>query len=120
VKEVKAMVRILVLGTVVMGGAALVATLPMAAAAPPGDVASAVTIVCQPGWRGSAVGVYGGVSFDVSCNNGRGVERLRGVTGTAYSIRMGVESSSVGVDCAFSGDGATVNESCAAVQLRID
>jgi hypothetical protein len=33
---------------------------------------------------------------------------------------MGVESSSVGVDCAFSGDSATVSENCAVVQLRID
>jgi len=118
--EVETMVRILVLSVVVLSGVALMTALPTAEAAPPGDAAKTVTIVCQPGWRGSAGGVYGGVSFAVGCSNGRGNERLRGVTGTAYSIRMGVESSSVGVDCAFSGDSATVSETCAEVGLRID
>ena len=114
------MVRMLVLSAVVVGGVALLATMSTADAAPPSGETKVVTILCQPGWRGTAVGAYGGVSFGVSCNNGRGNERIRGVVGTAYSIRMGVESSSVGVDCAFSGDSATVSEACAEVALRID
>jgi hypothetical protein len=100
----------------VLGCAVLAATIPIVEAAPPDKVA---TIICQPGWRGTAVGAYGGVSFGVSCNNGRGNERIRGVTGTAYSIRMGVETSSGAADCAFSGDSETVSVACVEVALEI-
>ena len=78
-----------------------------------------VWMTCRPGWRGSAGGVYGGEGFFVSCNRGRGLARLTGAVGTTYSIRMGVESPSTGLDCFFSGDSATVNESCGAVPLTI-
>ena len=78
-----------------------------------------VTLTCQPGWRSGAGGQYGGVGFNVQCDNGRGTVKLRGVTGTGYSVRMGVESDEVGADCFYSGDAATVNESCLAVRLSI-
>lgn len=84
----------------------------------PTDVKT-VTLICQPGWRAGAGGQYGGSPFDVQCDNGRGSVRLRGVTGTTYSVRMGVESDSIGADCFFSGDAATVNEACVAVRLSI-
>jgi hypothetical protein len=85
----------------------------------PTDVKT-VTLICQPGWHAGAGGQYGGVAFDVSCNNGRGNVRLRGVSGTTYSVRMGVESDSTAADCAFSGDAAVVSQTCAGVvQLSI-
>ena len=85
----------------------------------PADVKT-VTLICQPGWRAGAGGQYGGVAFDVQCDNGRGTARLRGVSGTAYNVRMGVESDSIAADCAFGPDSAaTVSVSCAAVQLTI-
>jgi hypothetical protein len=92
---------------------------PLLAAAPPRSVKTA-TLQCMPGWRGQAVGVYGGVGFSVACNNGRGNERILGTAGTAWSFRMGIESDAVGADCAQSGDSATVDFTCAgAVQLTI-
>lgn len=78
-----------------------------------------VTLICQPGWRAGAGGTYGGVGFNVSCDNGRGQVRLGGVVGTTYSVRMGVESDSTAADCFFSGDSATVSETCASV-VRIN
>ena len=80
----------------------------------PTDVKT-VTLICQPGWRAGAGGQYGGVGFDVQCDNGRGTVKLRGVTGTTYSVRMGIESDSTAADCFFSGDAATVSEACASV-----
>ena len=88
-------------------------------AAPPVRSSKRVVIACKPGWRGGAGGSYGGVPFDVSCNNGRAQATLDGTVGTAYSIRMGVESASVGADCFFSGDSATVSETCVEVRLTI-
>ena len=88
-------------------------------AAPPARNSKRVVIDCTQGWRAGAGGTYGGVPFDVGCNNGRGQTTIAGTVGTAYSIRMGVESSSIGADCAFSGDSATVSESCIDVHLSI-
>ena len=88
-------------------------------AAPPVRSSKRVVIDCKPGWRGGAGGSYGGVAFDVTCNNGKGQISIGGTVGTAYTIRMGVESSSIGADCAFSGDSPTVNVSCIEVQLSI-
>ena len=85
----------------------------------PADVKT-VTLICQPGWRAGAGGQYGGVGFNVGCDNGRGTVKLRGVTGTSYSVRMGVESDSIAADCFFPGDAATVDVTCAdAVRLTI-
>ena len=64
------------------------------------------------------MGQYGGVGFEVSCRNGRGHERLTGAAGTGYSVRVGVEGS-IGADCFYSGDAATVDETCAAVRLTV-
>lgn len=104
----------------VVGLAALGSTLQ---AAPGGNRPDRSTktaqIACRPGWRGSSGGVYGGVGFSVSCNNGKGQTHLTGVTGTAYSVRMGVESLTGAVDCFFTGDAANVRESCAEVTLTI-
>lgn len=97
-------------GTVLLG-------LTMLAAAPAGI--KTVTLICQPGWRGSAVGQYGGVSFGVQCDNGRGRVRLTGTTNTAYSVRAGIESDEIAADCFFSGDAQVVNETCAQVRLQI-
>src|SRR5262249_51530231 len=70
---------------------------------------------CSRGWRASAQGQYGGTGFALSCQNGRGQQRLVGVTGTAYSVRIGAESSSTALDCFFTGDAATVSESCGGI-----
>jgi hypothetical protein len=88
-------------------------------AAPPDRSSKRVVIDCAQGWRGGAGGTYGGVAFDVTCNNGKGQTTIDGTVGTAYSIRMGVENSSIGADCAFSGDSPTVNVSCIDVRLSI-
>lgn len=79
-----------------------------------------VTIICKPGWRGGAVGRYGDQDFAVSCENGRAVQHLRGVTSTAYSARMGVESDELAADCFFTGDEQAVAESCVQVRLHIN
>ena len=97
--------------------ALLAVALPVLVAAAP--AVKTATLQCTPGWRGQAVGQYGGVGFSVGCNNGRGNERILGSVGTAWSLRMGVESDAVGVDCAQSGDSATVDFSCAEVRLTI-
>jgi len=78
-----------------------------------------VELICMPGWRAGAGGQYGGVGFDVNCSNGRGRVRLVGLSGSAYSVRMGVESPSGAADCFFSGDDEVVDRSCGAVRLSI-
>jgi hypothetical protein len=88
-------------------------------AARPDGSSKRVVIACRPGWRGGAGGTYGGVPFDVSCNNGRGQTTIAGTVGTAYSIRMGVESATTGADCFFSGDSPVVGESCLEVGLTV-
>ena len=113
----KTLVRLTLALSLAAGAAALWLPAPDAVAAPP-DVKT-VILDCDKGWRGSAVGTYGGVSFGVSCNNGRGQQRLTGTVGTAYSARVGAESDAVAVDCAFSGDANAVNETCAGVRLQI-
>jgi len=86
---------------------------------PPGKGWKRVTIDCSQGWRAGAGGVYGGVPFDVSCNNGKSQATLTGASGTAYSIRMGVENGSIGADCAYSGDAPTLDEKCIEIGLSI-
>jgi len=98
--------------------AIVAAVIVLAAAAPTRSVKTA-TLACTPGWRGQAVGQYGGVGFSVACNNGRGTDRIVGPVGTAYAMRMGVESDTGAADCAFSGDSPTVDVSCAQVRLTI-
>lgn len=98
------------------GGLALTSGLQ---AAPPARSSKRVVLDCGHGWRAGAGGSFGGVPFDLTCNNGRAQAILEGTVGTAYSIRVGVESSSVGADCFFSGDSATVSESCVDVRLSI-
>jgi hypothetical protein len=102
-----------------IGAAAVVTILPQAPplAAPPGT--QTVVVQCRQGWRGDAGGQYGGVAFQVSCQNGRAQQRLSGIVGSAYSVRMGVESDAVAGDCFFSGDASTVSESCLDVRLSI-
>lgn len=85
---------------------------------PDGSTKSAA-VACKAGWRGTAVGEYGGVGFSVSCNNDKVETVLTGVEGTAYSIRMGAENLMTGVDCFFSGDARRVRESCGNVTLTI-
>jgi hypothetical protein len=114
------MVRKFVFGTTM--AAVALATVSLATApraARPDSSSKRVVIACKPGWRGGAGGTYGGVPFDVSCDNGRGHVTLDGTVGTAYSVRMGVESSSTGADCFFSGDSPTVSETCVEVRLTI-
>lgn len=91
---------------------------PLLAAAPPRSVKTA-TLQCMPGWRGQAVGQYGGVGFSVQCNNGRGNDRIVDPAGTAWAVRIGVESDSIGADCAQQGDSETVDLTCAEVRLTI-
>src|SRR5262245_7225046 len=78
-----------------------------------------IQITCGQGWRGGAGGTYGGVPFNISCDNGRSTQNLSGTAGTAYSFRMGVENESIGADCFFSGDSENVNEVCVEVRLTI-
>jgi hypothetical protein len=77
-----------------------------------------VTLDCSPGWRAGAGGSYGGVPFDVTCKNGRGNARLTGVSGSDYTVRMGVEGD-VAADCAYSGTEPTLDVTCVAVRLTI-
>ena len=90
-----------------------------AQAAPKVRLTKRATIACQPGWRGSAVGTYGGVIFGVSCQNGKGNTTINGVSGIDYSVRVGVESDSIAADCLFQGSSPTVHETCVAVTLTI-
>lgn len=109
---------LLVLLTVTAAGIAALLLPSPTPAAPPSDTAH-VWLICTPGWRGSGGGSYGGVSFSVSCEHGRDHVRLTGVADTTYSVRMGAESEAVAVDCLFTGDAASVSESCAGVGLLI-
>jgi len=97
--------------------AAIIAAAAAASYAAPPNVKN-IVIDCEPGWRGTAVGQYGGVGFEVSCNNGRGHERLTGWSGTAYSFRMGVEGA-VGADCVYADDAPTVDVTCVAVRFTV-
>ena len=105
---------------VVFGLLLVGASVERAAVAPTarGDV-KVIELICQPKWRGFAVGQYGGVGFGVSCQSGRGKVRIEGFDGTGYSARVGVESPSIGADCIFSGDAATAQHACAEVVLSI-
>ena len=102
---------------------ALAVSLPALYAAPggggPNKTSKQVRLACKNGWRGSAVGEYGGVPVSIGCNNGRATQRLDMTAGTAYSIRMGAESQTVAIDCLFTGDAPRVNESCGEVRLTI-
>lgn len=99
--------------------AAVVTMLPQAPpeAAPPAT--KTVVLDCAPGWQSGAGGQYGGVGFQVSCRNGRSQQRLTGFTSTDYTIRMGVESSSTGADCFWSGSAETVSENCGDVRISV-
>lgn len=108
----------LVAGAVLVAGGFFVTAL-RSEAAPPDRDSKFVQIACKPGWRGSAAGQYGGVSFGVACDNGRGTTRIDGVVGTSYSVRMGVENATGAFDCFFTGDAQVVNESCVDVRLMI-
>ena len=108
------MIRIIRMG-VLVAGILSVAAVPLA---PRTDVKT-VSLICSPGWRASAGGQYGGVGFTVDCRNGRGNARLVGTVGTAYNARVGVESESIGADCAFFGDAASASHTCVEVTLSI-
>jgi hypothetical protein len=95
----------------------VVALLPASVAAPPSG--KVVELICGHGLRAGAGGTYGGVAFNISCNNGRSRIRIAETGLTDYTVRMGVESDTTAFDCFFSGDAAVVNENCAGVQLRI-
>ena len=99
--------------------AALVTILPQAPpqAAPQGT--KTVVLQCTNGWLATAGGQYGGVFFQLSCRNGKSQARLSDTDGTAYTIRTGVESSSIGADCFHSGEAETVSETCADVRISI-
>jgi hypothetical protein len=99
------------------GIAAAVTVGVVALAAPP--TTKTITLECGRGWKAGGGGVYGGVPFNVTCKYGRGSTRISDPVGTAYSVRIGVESDSIGADCAFSGDAETAEHSCAEVLLTI-
>ena len=105
----------LVLGLLLVG-----ASVERAAVTPTarGDL-KIIELICQPKWRGFAVGQYGGVGFSVDCQSGRGKVRIEGFSGTGYTARVGVESPSIGADCIFSGDAASAQHACADVVLSI-
>ena len=100
---------------------AAVALLPAAApqAAPRDKTTKIVKLTCKNGWRGTALGEYGGVPLSISCNYDRATTTLSGTAGTAYVIRVGVETFGGAVDCFFPGDSPRVNESCGGVRLSI-
>ena len=99
-------------------GIAAAVTLGVAAlAAPPST--KTITLECGRGWKAGAGGAYGGVPFSITCKNGRGSARVADPAGTAYSVRIGVESESVAGDCAFSGDAASAEHTCIEVLLTI-
>jgi hypothetical protein len=109
--------RLVVFGAAIVFGLSLIALTVDAGAAP--RPSKTVTIDCAPGWRAGAGGSFGGVPFNVTCKNGRFSTRLDNPNGSAYSIRMGVESDAVAADCAFSGDSPFVARTCADVRLTI-
>lgn len=102
-----------------LSAAAIAAGVLPAGIAAAGESTKTVVLACADGWRGSAGGTYGGVSFSIFCDGNRALQPLTGVVGTAYSIRVGAESSSIAVDCFFPGDADVVNESCGQVRLRV-
>jgi len=89
----------------------------VALAAPPNT--KTITLDCGRGWKAGAGGAYGGIPFIITCKNGRGSARIADPIGTAYSVRIGVESDSVAGDCAFSGDAASAEHTCVEVVLTI-
>jgi len=97
----------------------LMGTLIQLQAAPPDRGTKQIQIICKPGWRGGAGGTYGGVPFSLACDNGRATDNISGVSGMAYSFRMGVENNTGAFDCFFSGDSPNVNETCVEVRLTI-
>lgn len=99
--------------------AAVVTIVPQAPPHAAPDPSVTVVLQCRPGWQATSVGQYGGVGFEVSCRNGRGQQRLTGMAGSAYTVRTGVESSSIGGDCFWSGDAPSVSESCLDVHFSI-
>jgi len=106
--------------SIAVGAAAGTAALVGSEAAPTPTTSKTVQLSCKNGWRGSIGGLYGGVSFSLDCNYDRNSIVIDGVSGTAYSARMGAESFEHGaVDCFFTGDSAQVHESCAEVRLTI-
>jgi len=107
--------RTVVMGAGVVLAALLTTSLPGLQAAPPERSQKIAVLDCGHGWRGSAQGQYGGAGFALSCQNGRDRQRLDGVTGTAYSVRVGAESDATALDCFFSGDAAGFSESCGGV-----
>lgn len=98
----------------VVGVAALFGT----EAAPDRSTVS-IEMWCKNGWKGSGGGVYGGVPFSISCAFDRQSVTIEGVSGNDYSVRMGAESFSQGVDCFFSGSADQVRESCAEVKFVV-
>jgi hypothetical protein len=111
-----------VVGTALLAlslGTVAVLTGPQAAPNPHQIRGKRVVLDCARGFRASAGGAYGGVSFNVFCENGRGHAILNGTVGTAYTIRMGVENDSIGADCFFTGDSPLVNESCVGNRITI-
>jgi hypothetical protein len=111
--------KAVVLSTIVAFAAGTLALTTGLQAAPPVRSSKRVVLDCAHGWRAGAGGNYGGVPFDVSCSNGKSQLTITGTVGTAYTIRMGVENASIGADCTYSGDAATVKETCIAVGLSI-
>jgi hypothetical protein len=88
-------------------------------AAPPNKPTKIVELDCKNGYRGSAGGAYGGVPFSISCNYDRQSIEIGGVSGTDYSVRMGVETFTTAFDCFFSGSAGQVREACAKVTLIV-
>jgi hypothetical protein len=112
----KTRMRAMAVGAAVVVAGLLATSLPdLQAAAPPDGSQKTAILDCGHGWRGSAQGQYGGAGFTLSCQSGRDRQRLDGVAGTTYSVRMGAESESTALDCFFTGDAASVNETCGGV-----
>jgi len=94
------------------------AALTVDAGAAPRNIKT-VVLDCKQGWRAGAGGSYGGIGFNLSCANGRDSVKLEDPVGSAYNVRIGVEDESIGADCAYFGDDATVTETCIAVKFTI-
>lgn len=110
--------------TIAFGGVVTILSIGTAAlltaeAAPAPKTAKVATMSCPNGWRGSAGGTYGGVSFSLGCDFDRQSVVIDGTDGTAYSMRMGVENFNGGYDCFFSGDASNVRETCVEVKISI-
>ena len=88
-------------------------------AAAPAKTTKIVELDCKNGYRGSAGGTYGGVSFGIACNYDRQATVIEGVSGTEYSARMGVETFSTAFDCFFGGSAVQVRETCTKVTLIV-